>query len=82
MGNETSKHNEGFMVYPKAPDAYHTGEFDTLQRECEAGLKKCMKPVNGGNGITYWCAPTCTNKHMQLDGVEIKEPMAWQVRFA
>jgi hypothetical protein len=67
-------------MFPKATDT----EFDTLQRECEAGLTKCMKPMNGGNGVTYWCSSekNCKSKKFNLTGTPIKEPMYWNTRFA
>lgn len=70
------------MMFPKATDADKTGDFETLQRECEPGLKKCMKPMNGGNGVTYWCSKTCINQPLNLVGTPIKEPMYWNTRFA
>jgi hypothetical protein len=70
------------LIFPKAQDAYSTGEFDTLQRECAPGLTKCMKYLNGGNAVTYWCAPHCINKRLHLTGIPLKEPMDWNARFA
>ena len=74
---------ENELMFPKASDALDTGEFDTLNRECETGLKKCKKMLNGGNGVTYWCAPHCNDKEMHLTGVPLKESnMSWSTRFA
>lgn len=76
--------NFGDMLFPKAMDAETTGDFDTLQRECEPGLKKCMKPMNGGNGVTYWCSKEsdCKIKQLNLTGTLLKEPLYWNTRFA
>jgi len=72
------------MMYPKAKDAETSGDFDTLQRECEPGLTKCLKPMSGGNGVTMWCSSekNCVNKQLNLKGTPIKEPMYWNTRFA
>lgn len=76
--------NFGDMLFPKAMDAESTGDFDTLQRECEPGLKKCKMKMNGGNGVTYWCSKEsdCKIKQLNLTGTLIKEPMYWNTRFA
>lgn len=66
------------IIYPKAGDAFLSGWYRTLGRECKPNLHKCK--VNE----RYFCSERadCTIPQYNVIGKKVKEPMSWFDRYA
>lgn len=70
---------DGFesITYPKMGDAFETGWYRTLGKECKPNLYKCKAKEQ------YWCSKRkdCKVPEHNLQGTLLKEPIPWFYRF-
>lgn len=72
---------ESFQNFPKASDAYTSGQYDTMGKECAKGTNKCYIKNPEGT-YHYFCSKNCEIPEENVKGTKVEEPMDWQVRYA
>lgn len=77
VDHKKEKENENFINFPKMGDAFQTGWYRTLGRECKPNLYKCKAKQQ------TWCSENkdCSVSEHNLQGQLMKEPMTWFDRF-
>ena len=77
MNKSNNKEYFNPLGYPKAGDAFETGNYSTMGRECKPNLYKCK--VNN----QYFCSKhkDCYIPEDNVRGTLMKSPMSWFNRY-